>query len=252
MKKSNHQPVSIAIFPFKNISPTKELDHFVDGFTDDLITDLSRYSSLRVISKHSTQHIEREDNRAEDLIPVLKADYLVRGSFRQTGKNVRINAQLIQVAENTIIWSNRHDASIEDIFEILDDIIEELVSTLQRQVDIDLLAASKSNPRTSLAAYEYWLLGMQELKNGNLDADNRARELFQKALEIEPGYSRAYAGLSLSYFNEWSCQLWERWDYSQKGAFEYAKKAVELDEANYVSMTVLGRLLVYKGEWEQA
>lgn len=252
MKKSNHQPISIAILPFQNISPTEELDHFVDGFTDDLITDLSRYSSLRVISKHSTQQIGNDDSHTEDLIPTLKADYLVKGSFREAGKNVRINAQLVQAEENVIIWSNRHDAKIENIFEILDDIIEQLVSTLQRQVDIDLLTASKGKPQTSLAAYEYWLLGMQELKNGNIDADNRARDLFQKALLIDPDYSRAYAGLSLSYFNEWSCQLWERWDYSQKGAFEYALKAVELDESNYVSMTVLGRLYIYKGDWEQA
>ena len=252
MNRLKRQPISIAILPFKNISPAKDLNYFVDGFTEDLITDLSRYSSLRVISKHSTMLIQEENQIENDLVSALKVDFLVRGSFRQKGENVRINAQLVKSGQQEIIWSNRHDAKIDEIFEVLDDLIEQLVSTLQRQVDIHLLAASKSKPQTSLAAYEYWLMGKQELEKGNLDADNRARAMFQKALEIEPNYSRAYAGLSMSYFNEWSCQFWERWDYSQKGAFEYAKKAVELDDANYVSMTVLGRLYIYKGEWEQA
>lgn len=252
MDKPIRQPISIAILPFQNISSDKELDYFVNGFTEDLITDLSRYSSLRVISIHSTRLLIDENVSQDELVPALNADYLVKGSFRQKGKNVRINAQLIQASHDAIIWSNRHDANIEEIFEILDDLTEQLVSTLQRQVDINLLAASKSKPQTSLAAYEYWLMGKQELEKGNLDADNNARELFQKALDIEPNYSRAYAGLSLSYFNEWSCQFWERWDYSQKGAFEYALKAVELDDSNYVSMMVLGRLFVYKGDWERA
>ena len=252
MGKPNNQLISIAILPFQNISPVKDLNYFVEGFTEDLITDLSRYSSLRVISKHSTKLVSADNPENNDLISALNADYLVKGSFRQKGENVRINAQLIKTDLDEIIWSNRHDATLEHIFELLDEIIEQLVSALQRQIDIHLLAASKSKPPAKLAAYEYWLMGMNELRNGNLDADNRARELFQKALEIDPRYSRAFAGLSMSYFNEWSCQFWERWDYSQKGAFEYALKAVELDEANYFSMTVLGRLFIYKGDWNQA
>lgn len=252
MHKSNYRSISIAILPFKNISPSQELNHLVDGFTEDLITDLSRYSSLRVISKHSTKLLVVDRPKSEDQISSLQADYLVKGSFRQAGNNVRINAQLIHVNQDEIIWSNRHDTKIDEIFELLDALVEQLVSTLQREVDINLLAASKRKPHTKLAAYEYWLLGMNELKNGNLETDNIAREFFQKALEIDPNYSRAYAGLSMSYFNEWSCQLWERWDYSQKGAFAYAQKAVELDDTNYISMTVLGRLFVYKGEWIKA
>ena len=252
MNRLKLQPISIAILPFKNISQTQDLNYFVDGFTEDLITDLSRYSSLRVISKHSTKLIDEDKKKKEKLITALNADFLVKGSFRQTGDKVRINAQLIKTDHDEIIWSNRHDAGINDIFEILDDLVEQLVSTLQRQVDIHLLAASRKKPHTSLAAYEYWLMGMNELKKGDLDSDNAARELFQKALQLDPEYSRACAGMSLSYFNEWSCQFWERWDYSQKGAFEYAKKAVDLDEANYISMTVLGRLFIYKGDYLQA
>ena len=253
MKQAVLQAISIAVLPFQNLSEDKDLNFFAIGFTEDLITDLSRYSSLQVISSHTTREIGSQDTvDQKERIPGLDVDYLVRGSFRQKGDDVRINAQLISVKQDSIIWSNRYDASIGQIFTLLDELMEQLVSTLQRQVDINLLASSKSKPQTSLAAYEFWLMGMEELKKGTLESDNKARAFFQQALEMDNNYSRAFAGLSLSYFNEWSCQFWERWDYSQKGAFEYALKAVELDESNYISMSVLGRLYVYKGEWERA
>lgn len=251
MKKHAQPTISIAVLPFKNISPNEDLNYFSIGFTEDLITDLSRYSSLQVISSHSTGTIT-EAEKEDELIESLQADYLVKGSLRHQGKDLRINAQLVLSQDNGIIWSHRYEADINSIFEIQDDVTEQLVSTLQREIDVNLLAASRVKARTNLAAYEYWLMGMEELKRGNLEADNNAREFFQQALNIDPNYARAFAGLSLSYFNEWSCQLWERWDYSQKGAYEYAKRAIEIDETNYVGLTVLGRLYIYKGAYERA
>jgi tetratricopeptide (TPR) repeat protein len=90
---------------------------------------------------------------------------------------------------------------------------------------------------------------MEELKKRTLDADENARAEFQKAIEIDPTYSLAYSGISLSYFNEWSCQLWERWDICQREAFAWAKKAIELNEQNYVAALVLGRVYLYEGEY---
>ena len=210
MKKHSYPTTSIAILPFKNISPDKNLNYFSLGFTEDLITDLSRYSSLQVISSHSTGTINEATGADEKIIQSLKADYLVRGSFRQKGTDLRINTQLILAKDESIIWSHRYEADINSIFDIQDDVTEQLVSALQREIDVNLLASSRNKPATSLAAYEYWLMGMEELKKGNLESDNNARELFQKALNNDPSYARAYAGLSLSYFNEWTCQFWDR------------------------------------------
>ncbi len=248
MGQFNHPKTSIAILPFKNNSEDSNLNYLAIGITEDLIVDLSKYSSLQVISTYSSSIAADEMKYLKS----LKADYLVKGSFRVNGTDLRINAQLLLASNETIIWSNRYEADINSIFDIQDDIIGQLVSALQREIDINLLSTTKQKPRTNLVAYEYWLMGMQELKKGNLEADNCARELFQEALKIDPTYARAFSGLSLSYFNEWSCQLWERWDYSQKGAFEYALKAIELDDTNYISLTVLGRLYVYKGDWVKA
>ncbi len=247
MNTYNRPATSIAVLPFRNNSTSQELNFLALGLSEDLITDLSKYSSLQVISAHSSLAVEDKKK-----IPYLNADYLVKGSFRQASDKVRINAQLVLSEDESIIWSHKYDTKLDSIFDIQDDISEQLVSALQREIETNLLAATKSKSHTNLQAYEYWLMGVEELKKGSVEADNCARELFQKALDIDPNYARAYAGLSLSYFNEWSCQLWERWDYSQKGAYEYALKAVELDDTNYMSMTVLGRLYVYKGEWEIA
>ncbi len=239
--------VSIAVLPFLNISTTNELNYFALGFVDDLITDLSKYSSIQVISQHTSTKVHNKSD-----LTALNADYFIKGSFRQIGKDLKINVQLILAKSRSIIWSHRYHAQLDELFEIQDDVTDQIVSSLQREIDAYLLSGSKRKPPANLAAYEYWLMGMEELKKGSLDADNNARQLFQHALNLDPNYARAWAGLSLSYFNEWSCQLWERWDYSQKGAYDYALKAVELDDGNYISMTVLGRLYVYKGEWEKA
>jgi tetratricopeptide (TPR) repeat protein len=93
---------------------------------------------------------------------------------------------------------------------------------------------------------------MNLLKKGTLESDLKARAHFEAALKINPQFARAYSGISLSYFNEWSCQLWDRWDVSQKGAHKYALKAIEYDENDYISLAVLGRTFLYLGEYRKA
>jgi hypothetical protein len=93
---------------------------------------------------------------------------------------------------------------------------------------------------------------MEELKKGTIEADEQARVEFKKAIEIDPTYSLAYSGMSLSYFNEWSCQLWERWDLCQREAFAWAKKAIDLNEQNYVASLVLGRVYLFEGQYTLA
>jgi tetratricopeptide (TPR) repeat protein len=93
---------------------------------------------------------------------------------------------------------------------------------------------------------------MEELKKGSLESDERARSHFQQAINLDPAFSLAYSGMSLTYFNEWSCQLWDRWEVSQKGAYEWARKAIYLDEQNYVACLVLGRVYLYEAEYKLA
>ena len=126
------------------------------------------------------------------------------------------------------------------------------MSVLQKKIDYNLLSHSYKKKSVELAAYENYLLGMNVLMQGSADSDARAREYFQAALEIDPNYSLAYTGLSLSYFNFWSCLLWARWDSSMEGAHKYALKAIELDPNDYLALGILGRTYVYRGEYDLA
>jgi tetratricopeptide (TPR) repeat protein len=165
---------------------------------------------------------------------------------------LRINAQLLKSDTNEVVWADRYEGERESIFSIQEDLLREIVSSLQQQLNYDLLVHIRKKAPINLTAYEYWLYGMDELKKASIEADQIAREHFQKAIDIDPTYSLAHSGMSLTYFNEWSCQLWERWDVSQKGAYDWAKKAIDLDEQNYVAALVLGRIYLYEAEYDTA
>ncbi|MHC4751505.1 MAG: tetratricopeptide repeat protein [Planctomycetota bacterium] len=251
-KASNNQTVCIAVLPFENLSDNREHDYFSRGFVEDLITDLSHFPSLQVISSYTSRKIGAE---ARDEIAVAKElaiDYLLRGNLRRQGDQVRISTQLLDSSNGRIIWAERYDAPLDTIFNIQDDIVERVVGALSMQIDRSLLAAARKKPLTSLAAYDCWLRGMEHLRQGSPAADQEARRIFKQALAIDPHYSRAYAGLSLSYFNEWSCQLWEQWDATERNAYKYAMKAIRLDDSDHIVQMILGRILLYRRQFDLA
>ena len=233
--------VTLAIFPFENLTEANGLEIFCKSFYIDLVTELSRFRQFRILAQESLQGLS------------TSCDYTIKGSFRCHNNDIlRINAQLLKTSTNEVAWADRYEGDRESIFSIQEDLLTEIVSSLQQQLNYDLLTHIRKKSSVNLTAYENWLYGMEELKKGTLEADQKAREHFQKAIDIDAAYSLAYSGMSLSYFNEWSCQLWERWDVSQKGAYDWAKKAIELDEQNYVAALVLGRIYLYEAEYDTA
>jgi TolB-like protein len=242
--------VTLAVFPFENLNEGNELDIFCKSFCIDLITELSRFRQFQIISYDSVTGFDLSDDSYKELIQQLDTDYFVRGSFRSYQDQLRINVQLTDSRSRHLIWADRFSGPAENLITIQEDLLNELVSGLQSQLNYELLISIRKKPTTNLKAYECWLHGMDELKKGSLENDLNARDFFQKAIEIDPGYSLAYSGMSLTFFNEWSCQLWHRWELSQNGAFEWAQQAIELDEQNYVAAYVLGRLFLYQQVWE--
>lgn len=239
----------VAVLPFRNYSDDSKMDYFSLGIADDLVMDLSRFKSLQVISPHSTQKIGPDENSQGGLIKNLGADFLVKGSFRRLAGRAKIGTQLISSEDGSIIWAERYNQELEEIHEVQDDMVQRIVNAIQKQINTSMLSASYQKKEGKLEAYDHLLRGMAELKKGSVTHDEAARKHFQLALSINSNLSRAYTGLSLSYFNEWSCNLWERWDDSQKGAYKYAQKAVDLDPNDYVALSVLGRIYLYKGDY---
>ena len=243
--------VVLAVLPFENLSDNNELAHFTRGFVEDLITDLSRFKLLQVISSYSTRSIKDEDAE-QRFIRANKISYLVKGSFRHKDQQVRISTQLINADDRNVLWAERYDEQLEGIFRIQSDISQRVVSTLSKQIDLSILSAARRKPVTNLDAYDCWLRGMEQLRRGSMDHDEEARRFFRQALEKDPYFPRAYTGISLSYFNEWSCQIWDKWEENEQGAFTYAEKAAQLDQTDHLVQMVLARTLLYRRQYDSA
>lgn len=250
-KNTNPPFVSLAILPFENLTEGNQLEIYCKSFCIDLITELSKFRQFQIIS-YSRANGLLTHLASESKLPAIDTDYFITGSFRNETDRIWVNVQLFETKSNRLIWADRFEQNLDKVQDLQDELYFALVATLKKQLNYDLLSQVHRKEKINLKAYEYWLYGFEELKKGTLENDLKARSYFQQAIDIEPGYSLAYSGMSLTYFNEWSCQLWERWEVSQNGAFEWARKAIELDEQNYVASYVLGRIFLYDGAYETA
>jgi TolB-like protein/tetratricopeptide (TPR) repeat protein len=248
MQATDH--ITLTIFPFEDLSLQKELGIFCRSFSTDLTTELSRFRQFRIINL--PVHESEGDASSSRLFDSVKTDYYIQGTFRCEKELVRINVQLYNSSTRHMVWGNRLEGNLSGLNDIQDNLLAAVVGVLQQQINNDLLSSMRKRPRVEFRAYEHWLYGMDEVKRGSVESDLLAREHFQKALEIQPDYSLAYTGMSLTYFNEWSCQLWERWDVSRTGAYEWAQKAIELDDQNYIAALVLGKIFAYEDSYDTA
>jgi TolB-like protein len=244
----DNQYIALAVYPFEDLSAQKELGIFCRSFSEDLITELSRFRQLRVVSFP----VDMLTGNSQIVSSTLKKGYFVQGTFRSEKETVRINVQLYDSDSRHLVWGNRLEGNLTDLNEIQDNLLKSVVAVLQQQIDHDLISKIRQRPKVDFNAYEHWLYGMEELKKSSVEADLKAREYFEKALLIQPDYALACTGMSLSYFNEWTCQLWERWDISKSGAYKWAQKAIEQDEQNHVIAMVLGRVFLYEGSYGTA
>lgn len=245
-----HKTITLAVLPFQVNCEDLKLQHIFLGFVEDLITNFSKFIGLSVISSFSTQLIKNISD--QDEIDQLGADFLIFGSVRCIKETVRISIQLVKTEDRNLVFGNQYDERLDSLVEVQDGIIQQIVSVLQERIEHELLSHSYRKKSVELAAYENYLIGMNTLVKGSGDNDKIARKHFETALEIDSNYSLAYTGIALSYFNFWSCLLWDRWDESMQGAHKYALKAIELDPNDYLALSILGRTYVYRGEFDLA
>ena len=220
----------VAVLPFVNLSDDPAQEYFSDGITEDIITELSRFRSLFVIARNSSFHYKGQSPKVQDIGHELGVGYVVEGSVRKAGNRVRITAQLIDAATGNHIWAERYDRELDDIFAVQDEVASMIVSTLAGHLEkIDRGRAARKNSQ-DLVAYDCLLLGDQCLHQGSQDDILRARQMFRRAIDLEPDSARAHTGLARSYIVE----LWSGWttapEEAAEQAFALAKKAVALDE----------------------
>ena len=238
---------SIAVLPFENPSGDPAQEYFARGFVEELATELSRFPTIEVIHPN-TSFAFATDRLPDD----LSITYLLRGSIRRLGEIVRVAAQLIEAEGGRQIWADRFDAPAERLLAVQDEIVSRVASALSVEIDGYRLRGARRKPLASLDVYDCWLRGLDLLRRGTVEDDERARAFFERALTLDPHSARAHAGLSLSHFNEWSCQAWELWDEKERLAFEHARRAAELDDRDALVQIVLARIFLFRRRFEEA
>ncbi|MCP4982066.1 MAG: adenylate/guanylate cyclase domain-containing protein [Gammaproteobacteria bacterium] len=203
---------SIAVLPFTNMSSDVEQEYFVDGMTEDLITDLSKISGLFVISRNSVFTYKGKSVKVRQVAKELGVRYVLEGSVRKAGNQLRINAQLIDANTGGHIWADRYDGAYEDVFLLQDKVTSNIVTTLAVK-----LAEGEQDQITQIEtentqAYDTFLKGWEQYQRQRPESFLSAIELFGEATRLDPGYSRAYAALSATYW-----QIYKRYWYPKFG-----------------------------------
>lgn len=239
---------TIALLPFENLSGDPEQDVIARGLSLDLAVELSRFAILDVIPPSSAPQVITMAGSGRASPPM----FTLTGGVRRQEDRVRISVSLADTATGVQIWADRYDPAASQLLDVQDAIVARVAAALAIRVDEARLAIARRKPLVSLEAYECWLRGRECLLRGTVEADDEARQFFERALEIDPLFARAHAGLSLSHFNEWSCQAWMQWDEKERLAYEHAARAAALDGTDAMVEIVLGRIMLYRRRFDEA
>ncbi len=189
---------SIAVLPFTNLSKDAREDYFSDGITNDIITDLSKFKDLLVIASNSVFTYKGKAVKVDEVSRDLGVRYVLEGSVLKLGDRVRINAQLIDGPSGQHLWAERYDEAAEKIYDLQEKITVQIVRTLSVRLTDAERKRAFAKPTRSLEAYDYFLRGRQLHSRAKRSANFEARTLFRKAVERDPDYAEAYAGLALT------------------------------------------------------
>ena len=236
---------SIAVLAFQNLSGDPEQEYFADGVVEDIITALSRIRWLFVIARNSSFTYKGRAVDVKQVSRELGVRYVLEGSVRKAANRVRITGQLIDAAAGTHLWAERFEGSLDDIFELQDQVAASVVGAIAPQLERAEIERAKRKPTENLGAYDYYLRGMADLQRGTREAIDEALPLFEKAIELDPDFASAYGTAA------W-CHFWRKvngWMIDPKreaaeGA-RLARRAVELGRDDAVALARGGHALAH-------
>ncbi len=220
---------AIAVLPFDNMSADPKQEYFSDGITEDIITDLSIFSGLTVIARHSTFVYKDRQVSIQKVGKELGVHYVLEGSVRRNGDRLRITAQLIDATTDHHIWANRYDRKLGDIFSIQDDVSAKIVSALKVALtDREKTRRARHNT-SSVRAYDLYLRGKEQFYRFDAESVRRSIDFFSQAIRIDPAFAEAYAWKSRALVYSFITGFNETKDEIVDQALELARKATELD-----------------------
>ena len=248
---------SVAVLPFTNMSADAENEYFTDGMAEEIINALTKIQSLRVTSRTSSFSFRGKNEDIGEIGKKLKVSTVLEGSVRKMGNRLRITAQLVNVADLSNLWSEKYDREIEDIFAIQDDISQAIVKALRVILTEGEKKQIEKARTENVEAYDYYLRGRQYFHQLRRKSLEYARQMFNKAIEVDPDYARAYAGVADScsmlytYFDARELNL-RHADVASHKALELEPELAEAHVARGLAVSLRKRFEEAEREFETA
>ena len=244
---------SIAVLPFQNMSGDPEQEYFADGMVEDITTALSRFKSLFVIARNSSFTYKGKAVDIKQVGRELGVRYVLEGSVRKSGARVRITGQLIEATTGAHLWADRFDGSLEDVFDLQDQVANSVVSSVSLKLEQAEIERAKRKPTESLDAYDYYLRGSADLERGGRPESDLALKLFGAAMDLDPNFVPAIGQAPRCYTlrrtNNWA-------DDPKRETAETARLAHRIREIGWNDAVALSRAGFALGrvvlEWEEA
>jgi adenylate cyclase len=243
---------AIAVLPFKNLSEDPEQEYFSDGITNDIITDLSKFRNLFVIASNTVFTFKGKSVKITELGKELSVQYVLEGSVQEAGQRVRINARLIDATTGNQIWAQRYDRSKKDLFTLQDEIIQTIVRTLEFKIETAELARVMHKDTTNYQAYDYLIRGTWYRLQSTRSSIRKARQMFEKAIELDSQYASAYTALGWCYHLQVEFGWTEFIEQTSQRAVSLAQKALSLDDFQPSAHELLGSIYIRQGQYDLA
>lgn len=243
---------SIIVLPFENLDETQQSISFADGMTEDIITDLSSISNLRVLASSTAFSLRERQTTVQELGKELSVDYVLQGSIRRLNDSIRINARLVDTRTGFQKWGKRYDRKTSEAFDVQDELtarmIEALAVTLSPQEQQRMARRTTNN----LAAYDYFLEGQRQSKFGTRETNLLAEEAYKKAIDSDHNYGRAYGALAFTLAYRYRRGWTDTPIHTIDRAIELGKLATKLDDSIPQTFWSLGYAHMTAKEYEQA
>jgi TolB-like protein/Tfp pilus assembly protein PilF len=242
----------VAVLPFANQTGDDSQDYFADGVTEEVINALGRFNTLRVIGRNAVLRYKKHPSTQEEIASDLGATYLVAGSVSRSGNRVRISAQLTEARVGTVMWTDRYDGELADIFEFQDAIARQIAGALAANITLVEGRRSLGQAKPNLSAFELVLRARALGHASTRVANRRFRELIAAAIELDPTYATARALLADALYSQAILGWTEFPDRELSRGADEARKAIALASEEPDGYRALGRILLARGEYDQA
>jgi len=244
---------AVLVLPFNNLSGDTQGENLSEGITDDLITDLSRVSELRVIARQTSYHYKNNHATPQQLSRQLKVQYIVEGSLRKSGKQIRLNVQLTNVAKDESIWAQRIETDTDSIFSAQNNIANNVTKAIYSSLSIKGKSPPGTRKAGSFEAYDAFLVGQRYAKIRSRDGYEQTIKAYHHAINIDPNYARVYGALAVTltrgYRYQWSdLSLVE----ARERALKFARQAVSLDQTTPQIYWSLSYVHLHRHEYDKA